>query len=105
MFATIEAVNEHKAMTGHGSFEKREKWFAIKYRSRTQIITEILQIAGNAANKTRIMYGASLSFKQMNEYLPQLVNKGLLEYSDKTSTYKITAAGLEALSHYQKLSL
>jgi predicted transcriptional regulator len=77
----------------------------MKYRSRTQIIVEILQVAANDANKTRIMYGAALSFKQMTEYLPQLVDKGLLEYNDKKKVYKVTAAGLDALSHYQKLNL
>ena len=64
-----------------------------------------MQAATDSVNKTRIMYGAGLSFKQMNEYLPQLVDKGLLEYNEKTKVYKITAAGVEALSHYQKLSL
>jgi predicted transcriptional regulator len=51
------------------------------------------------------MYGAGMSFKQMAEYLPPLVEKGLLEYNEKTNVYKITAAGSEALGHYQKLSL
>jgi predicted transcriptional regulator len=77
----------------------------MKYRSRTQIIIEILQVAAKDANKTRIMYGANMSFVQMNEYLPQLIDKGLLEYNEKEKLYKTTAAGLEALSHYRRLNL
>jgi predicted transcriptional regulator len=50
------------------------------------------------------MYGATLSYKQMNEYLPQLISKGLLEYNEK-KTYKTTAKGLEALANFQKLKM
>jgi predicted transcriptional regulator len=51
------------------------------------------------------MYGATLSYKQMNEYLPHLIGKGLLEYNEKTKTYKTTANGLEALANFQKIKM
>src|SRR2546422_835291 len=42
----------------------------MKYRSRTDIVTQILDAAnGNGANKTRIMYKAYLSYAQLKEYL------------------------------------
>jgi predicted transcriptional regulator len=70
-----------------------------------QIVVEILQVASMQANKTRIMYGAGLSFKQMNEYLPHLIKKSLLEYNEKSKTYKTTASGIEVLRKYDTLKL
>lgn len=41
----------------------------------------ILEIAKGGAIKTRMMYGAYLSFPQLKEYLDLLTDGGLLEYS------------------------
>jgi len=48
-------------------------------RDRHEIIAEILKTAINGKVKTHIMYKARLSYAQLNEYLPKLVDKGLLE--------------------------
>ena len=52
---------------------------ATKRRDRHDIIVEILRTARNGKIKTHIMYKAKLSYAQVSEYLPLLVNKGFLE--------------------------
>jgi len=48
-------------------------------RDRHDIILEILKTAIDGKVKTHIMYKARLSYAQLNEYLPSLVEKGFLE--------------------------
>jgi predicted transcriptional regulator len=50
-----------------------------KRRDRQEIIAEILDIAREGAIKTHIMYRAKLSYGQVSEYIPMLVQKGFLE--------------------------
>jgi predicted transcriptional regulator len=53
----------------------------MKYRSRTEIVRQILEIAnkGNHGTlRTRIMYGAFLSLAQIKEYLRLLTDNDLL---------------------------
>ena len=69
----------------------------MKYRSRTDIISTILQTANRGATKTRIMYGAYLSYAQVKEYLAFLLEKGLLKYESGTALYKLTDRGVDFL--------
>ena len=68
----------------------------MKYRSRTDIITAILGAAVGGATKTKIMYGAYLSYAQVKEYLDFLLAKSLLE-RDEQGLYAPTAQGLNLL--------
>jgi len=72
----------------------------MKYRSRTDIITAILSVAAPGATKTRIMYGAYLSYAQVREYLDFLVSKKLLVY-DGTGTYRLTDNGISLLHTFE----
>jgi predicted transcriptional regulator len=76
----------------------------LKYRSRTEIIALILATATNGATKTRMMYGAYLSYTQIVEYLKLLQVKGLLVYEEGTQQYKLTEKGLHFLDVYEKIS-
>ena len=49
----------------------------MRYRSRTEIISVILD-AANGATKTKIMYHAFLSYAQMKEYLRVLTENNYL---------------------------
>jgi len=71
-----------------------------KNRCSLDIAREVLFIASVRARKTRIMYGANLSFRQVQKYLNTLLNNGLLEHVD--SGYLVTEAGREFLSLYEK---
>ena len=66
----------------------------MKYRSRTEIVGNILDAANGGATKTKIMYKAFLSYVQLKEYLSVLIENNLIEYLDGTQTYKTTEKGL-----------
>jgi predicted transcriptional regulator len=69
----------------------------IRNRSRLDVIAAILrEVDGREATKTRIMYSAFLSSTQMREYVPFLLNNGLLAKVQHT-IYKITEKGMRFL--------
>ena len=61
----------------------------------------MLSIASVRSRKTKIMYGANLSFHQVEKYLSFLLRSGLLEH-DVDSGYLITGVGREFLSLYEE---
>ena len=76
----------------------------MKYRSRTEIVCNILDATnGGRASKTKIMYAAFLSYAQLKEYLSVLIENNLLEYSDGTQTYKTTKKGLNYIKMYREI--
>ncbi len=76
----------------------------MKYRSRTDIIAMILRAAMNGATKTRIMYGAYLSYAQVKEYLSFLIEKKLISYEEGTGIYRLTESGMKLLTTYEGIS-
>ena len=76
----------------------------MKYRSRTDIIAMILRAATNGATKTRIMYGAYLSYAQVKEYLSFLLEKNLISYQEGTGMYQLTENGMKLLHIYEGIS-
>ena len=73
-----------------------------KYRSRLQIMADILSVANEIARKTHIMYGANLSQKLLNRYLPQVIRAGLVRQNDN-GEYKITSKGRLFLERYNSV--
>jgi predicted transcriptional regulator len=70
----------------------------MRYRSRTDIISEILDVAnGGSATRTKIMYKAYLSYNQLKEYLMLLTENKLLSYDAYSQTYRTTEKGLRFL--------
>jgi predicted transcriptional regulator len=77
-----------------------------KYRSRTEIIHDILRTAnsdGNGASQTKVMYNAFLSYIQVKEYLAILVDNGLLQYDLHSRKFRITEKGLSFLQLYEQI--
>jgi predicted transcriptional regulator len=70
-----------------------------KNRNSLDIVREILSIASAKVCKTRIMYGANLSFLQLEKYLSTLLGNALLWF-DGDSGYLTTASGKEFLKLY-----
>jgi predicted transcriptional regulator len=71
-----------------------------KYRSRTEIICDILQIArsdGNGVVQTKIMYSAFLSYHQVKEYLTILIGNDLLQHDLGNQRFRITEKGVRFL--------
>jgi len=80
---------------------------AEKRRDRHEIIAEILKTAVNGKIKTHIMYRARLSYSQINEYLPLLVEKGFLDNAKVARgrkgnvVYRTTAKGLQFIENLE----
>lgn len=80
-----------------------------KRRGHHDIVAEILHHAKGGRIKTHIMYKARLSYSQVQEYLPLLIDKGFLENTTfkqrrriKT-LYKTTEKGIEYLGHLESI--
>ena len=75
----------------------------MKYRSRTDLIAQILESANGSATKTKIMYRSFLSYTQLKEYLALLVANELLTYDKRTELYKTTDKGHKFLQIYNQM--
>jgi predicted transcriptional regulator len=75
----------------------------MKYRSRTEIVGDILEAANGGATKTKIMYKAFLSYNQLKEYLSVLIENNLIEYIDGTHKFKTTEKGLNYLKMHNEI--
>jgi predicted transcriptional regulator len=75
----------------------------MKYRSRTEIVSMILEAANGGATKTKIMYKAFLSYAQLKEYLSVLIENNLLEYLEGAQTYKTTEKGFNLLKMHNEI--
>jgi predicted transcriptional regulator len=76
-----------------------------KYRTKLQIIAEILEIVRGGAKKTHIMYRANLSYKLLCKYLDEVLACELVEV-DSDDSYAVAPKGLEFLrkfAAYRKL--
>jgi len=79
-------------------------------RDRHDIVAEILKTAVNGKIKTHIMYKAKLSYSQINEYLPMLVEKGFLENTKEASSrqrstvYRTTSKGLQFIENLETVN-
>lgn len=77
-------------------------------RSQWDIMASILRIAKSSESKTHIMYGANLSFRQLERYLKLLVDGGFLRVTEVrrskvTKLFVTTDDGVTFLEAYHKL--
>ena len=77
----------------------------MKYRSRTDIVSQILETANGGTSKTKIMYGAFLSYTQLVEYLDTLMANGLLEHDAAQHKYRTTEKGRKFLKVCAQMSV
>ena len=70
----------------------------MRNRSRTDIVTMILEAARTGATKTKIMYKAYLSYGQLVEYIKHLQQNDLLTFEADTQLYRPTEKGLKFLN-------
>lgn len=71
-----------------------------KRRSNIEIIAEMLKVGENGAGKTRIMYGANMSYSQMQKYLAFLMSRGFIDrvkVDNPSVTYQVTDSGFKLL--------
>ena len=73
-------------------------------RSRTEIVSNILEASNGGVTKTKIMYKAFLSYNQLREYLSILIENNLIEYLDGDNKFKTTEKGLNLLKMHNEMA-
>lgn len=76
----------------------------MKYRSRTDIVSMVLESTRGGETKTKIMYKAYLSYAQVNEYLKFLQENDLLTFEEGSRLYRVTEKGLKFLNTSDELN-
>jgi len=76
----------------------------MKYRSRAEIISTVLQAVKKGSTKTKIMYDAYLSYTQLKEYLKYLEENQLISYDNKDHIYNITENGKKFLKAFDEIT-
>jgi predicted transcriptional regulator len=71
-----------------------------KNRDRVSIVAAILEAANLGASKTRIMFGANLSFSLLEKYLGVVLDADFVRVED--SRYVLTEHGREFLKQYRR---
>ena len=69
-------------------------------RSDIEIISDMLEVGENGAGKTQIMYGANMSYSQIQKYLGFLTGHGFIDkmkMGNPSVTYQVTDSGLKLL--------
>ena|SRR2546428_7119325 len=76
----------------------------MKYRSRTEIISIILEIVNQGATKTKIMYKAYLSYTQLTQYISFLFENKLIKCKPGSELYTLTEKGRRLVHVYKELA-
>ena len=66
-------------------------------------MSSILDATNRGATKTKIMYRSFLSYTQLKEYLPVLIENNLIESHDETETFWTTEKGLKFLKTHNEM--
>jgi predicted transcriptional regulator len=72
-------------------------------RNSLEITAEILRLCQKPQTKTRVMYGANLSWGLLQKYLSKLQAKRLLEVQNSQTRYVTTQKGLEFVKTWGEL--
>ena len=75
----------------------------MNYRSRTEIVSMILDVANGGATKTKTMYKAMLSYNKLKNHLYVMIENNLLEYLDGTHEFKTTEKGFFFLKMHNEI--
>jgi predicted transcriptional regulator len=77
----------------------------LRHRSRSEIISSILQATnGNSARITEIQFMTYLtSYSILKQYLTQLHQNGLIEYTESERKFKTTPKGMQVLQVYNDM--
>ena len=78
-------------------------------RSELEIIAEILQVSESGAKSTEILYRGYLSYSQLKQYLPYLLEKDILTEqmikngNGHSKVYMVTDKGKDLLKEINKI--
>lgn len=73
-----------------------------RYRTRLEIIADIVNAVGEGSKKTRIMYIANLSYRLLERYLKKTAEAGLM--ISKNDSYEVTEKGRAFLERFNSFS-
>ncbi len=76
----------------------------MKNRSRTELVSMILETANGGATKTKIMYNVYLTYNQLKNYLSVMIENNLIEYLEGTHKFKTTEKGLNVLKMHNEMA-
>ena len=71
------------------------------YRSKLDIIADILLVVRKDAKKTRIMYQANLSYRLLTKYLHEVRKASLVRFVKDRDCYNLTSKGEQFLKSYK----
>ncbi|HVO36742.1 MAG TPA: winged helix-turn-helix domain-containing protein [Candidatus Acidoferrum sp.] len=71
------------------------------YRSKLDIIADILHVVIPGAKKTQIMYRANLSHRLLTKYLMEVREACLVSFQRRERCYVLTSKGREFLETYK----
>jgi len=74
----------------------------MKYRTKIEIIADMLEIAREGAKKTHIIYQGNLSFKLANLYLKALEKAALLAFKPENGYYILTEKGKRFVAKFRE---
>jgi len=72
-------------------------------RTSLEIMVEILSLCKQPRTKTKVMYGANLSWKSLHRHLSELQSRGFLEVHHSSTKYITTQKGLKVLEKWREL--
>ncbi len=72
------------------------------YRSRLDIIADILNVIGEGSKKTQVMYGANLSYKLLTKYLNEVLEVGFVCFEKPKECYVVTVKGRAFLEEHKE---
>jgi len=107
-FENLKYVDIYHANTLSMCFSSYKSGGRRLQRSQWDIMANVLRLAKSPESKTHIMYGANLSFRQLERYLEFLVDRGLLRVSEErhskaTKLFVTTDSGVSFLKAYHRL--
>lgn len=73
-----------------------------KYRSKIEIVADMLSVTRNGAKKTHIMYQGNLSSKLLNVYMKVITKAGLIRFIREKDCYVLTRKGQAFLETFRK---
>ena len=69
-----------------------------------EIIADILNVVGEGALKTQIMYKGNLSYKLLTRYLREVIGAGLICAGERANIYQLTEKGRMFLKDFKDYS-
>jgi predicted transcriptional regulator len=70
-----------------------------------EIVADILNVVGDGALKTQIMYKGNLSYKLLTRYLREVIGAGLVCAGERANIYQLTEKGKMFLKDFKDYSV